>query len=421
MEKDKTIAVIGAGISGITAAWLLSRRHNVTLIEKEPQLGGHAHTCFINSGPDTGTPIDMGFIVLNDRTYPTLLALFDQWQVNIQNSDMSFGFEDKASGFFYSSDFPKGMFARKRNLLSITFWNIIRDLLRFNKIAFKELKHGIDGITLGCFLKKYKFSKAFINYHIVPVSSAVWSTPFESILDFPAESILRFYDNHGLLDLGNRPQWYTVAGGSISYIRAFENLFQGKIIKSSAVRSIERTSEKVKISCNVNANLEFDYVVLAVHADTVNNILINPTEQEKTIFSKWSYNKNQVTLHKDEGIMPPKKKAWACWNYHMNSSDNRDSIINMSYYMNRLQSLDAVYQYFVTLNGELFIDPGQMLKSILFEHPCYTYDSLSTQNTLKEINGKNRLYYCGAYCGYGFHEDGARSGLNVAEKFGIQL
>ena len=419
-DSALTIGVIGGGISGITASWLLSRRHSVTLIEKEPRLGGHTHTHRIQGGPDAGTPVDMGFIVLNDRNYPTLLALFNQWGVGIQNSDMSFGFEDKESGFFYSSDIS-GLFARRRNLISPAFWRMILDIFRFNAIVAAELAKGVGGRTLGQFLQEHKFSKAFIDYHIVPISAAIWSTPGENILEFPAESILRFYEHHGMLKLSNRPQWKTVVGGSDSYVIAFGKQFKGEIRTNSPVQQVQRLTDKVKVVFADGSDMAFDRVVLATHANVSRQILMNPDPAESRILGKWSYTQNQVTLHNDVRVMPARRSAWACWSYVRTGGRRNQPVMNMTYYMNRLQALRTLKEYFVTLNGEDTIAAEQRIESVLFEHPCYTFDSLSTHGELDAINGKDRIFYCGAYCGYGFHEDGARSGLTVAQKFGIGL
>lgn len=420
-EAIQKIGVIGGGISGIAAAWLLSRRHDVTLIEKESQLGGHAYTHGLADGPDAGTPVDMGFIVLNDRTYPTLHALFEQWGVSVQDSDMAFGFEDKDSGFYYSSDVPGGMFARRRNLISPAFWQLIRDIFRFNRIAAKELEAGCGRLTLGQFMDKHGFSRAYRDFHMVPVSAAVWSTPAQDILDFPAESILRFYDHHGLLKLTNRPQWQTVTGGSYSYVRAFERQFQGTVRKACPVKQVERTASKINVTLEDETSLAFDSVVLATHADVSHRLLVNPEPEERSLLSRWSYTPNQVTLHTDTQVMPPSRKAWASWSYVRHENPQAMGAMTMSYYMNRLQRLNTAKDYFVTLNGDPWIDPEQRIESFVFDHPCYTFDSLSTHKQIDSINGKDRVFFCGAYCGYGFHEDGARSGLKVAQKFGIEL
>jgi predicted NAD/FAD-binding protein len=420
-DTTHRIGVIGAGISGITAAWLLSRRYSVTLIEKESHLGGHTHTHFLETGPDAGTPIDMGFIVLNDRNYPILLNLFSQWGVRIQNSDMSFGFENKESGFYYSSDVPRGLFARRRNLISPFFWRLMWDIFRFNRIAINELERGLGHLTLGQFLEKYGFSKAYIDFHIVPVSAAVWSTPCENILEFPAEAIIRFYEHHGLLTLTNRPQWKTVVGGSVSYVHAFEKKFQGAVKKSSPVLNVKRKDDQVKVTFEDYTEMDFDRVVLATHADISRRLLVNPEPEESRVFDKWTYTKNHVALHSDVQVMPPKQSAWASWSYVSFGGRQHAPMINMSYYMNRLQRLKTAKNYFVTLNGDTWIDSNQRIKSLVFDHPCYTFDSLSTHKEIDAINGKNRIFYCGAYCGYGFHEDGARSGVTVARKLGVEL
>jgi len=421
LDTNLKIGVIGGGISGIAAAWLLSRRHSVTLIEKEPQLGGHTHTHFLDSGPDAGTPIDMGFIVLNDRNYPTLTTLFSQWGVRVQDSDMSFGFEDKDSGFYYSSDVPRGLFARRRNLISPSFWRLIWDIFRFNRIATRELEMELGHLTLGQFLQKYGFSKAYIDFHIIPLSAAVWSTPSENILDFPAESILRFYNHHGLLKLADRPQWQTVVGGSVSYIQAFEKRFQGAVKKAIPVRHVKRMTDKIKVILEDHTEMNFDCVVLATHADISCRLLVNPDPEETRVLSKWIYTQNHVTLHTDIQVMPPRRSAWASWSYVRFGGKQLKPVMNMSYYMNRLQRLKTTKDYFVTLNGDAWIDPNRRIESVTFDHPRYTFESLSTHKELDSINGKDRIFYCGAYCGYGFHEDGARSGLAVAQKFGIGI
>jgi predicted NAD/FAD-binding protein len=276
-------------------------------------------------------------------------------------------------------------------------------------------------MTLGKFLKKHAFSRAFIDFHIVPVSAAIWSTPSENILDFPAESLLSFFNHHGLLTLANRPQWQTVAGGSVSYIRAFEKLFKGKILKACPVRHVERITDKVRVVLEDQKEMHFDYVVLATHADISLQLLIDPQPDESRILSKWKYIKNHVDLHTDMKVMPPNRKAWASWSYFRFGNGQTNSVINMSYYMNRLHKITTDKDYFVTLNGTSWIDSNQRIKSVKFDHPCYTFDSLGTHKELDSINGNDRLYYCGAYCGYGFHEDGARSGLAVAQKFGVEL
>ncbi|MHC4291402.1 MAG: NAD(P)/FAD-dependent oxidoreductase, partial [Planctomycetota bacterium] len=359
------IGVIGAGISGITAAWLLSRKYSVTLIEKESRLGGHAHTHFLGGGPDKGTPIDMGFIVLNDRNYPTLLTLFSQWGVSTQNSDMSFGFEDKESGFYYSSDVPRGLFARRKNLISPMFWCLMRDIFRFNRIGRKELKAGLGRLTLGQFLDKHRFSKAYLDFHIVPVSAAVWSTPSENILDFPAEAIIRFYDHHGLLTLTNRPQWKTVVGGSVSYVQAFEQQFQGTVKKNSPVLNVKRMNDMIKVTFENHTEMDFDKVVIATHADISRRLLVNPEPEESRVLDKWTYTNNHITLHSDRNVMPPKETAWASWSYVNMSHTQQASEVNMSYYMNRLQRLKTAKNYFVTLNGDTSIDPNQRIKSVI--------------------------------------------------------
>jgi predicted NAD/FAD-binding protein len=298
---------------------------------------------------------------------------------------------------------------------------MILDVFRFNRIATRDLEMGLGNLTLGQFLQKYGFSKAYIDFHIIPISAAVWSTPGENILDFPAESILRFYYHHGLLKLAGRPQWQTVVGGSVSYVQAFEKQFKGAIKKSLPVLQVKRMTDRIKVIFENHTEMDFDCVVLATHADISHRLLVNPEPEESRILSKWTYTQNQVTLHTDMQVMPPSRNAWASWSYVRFGGKQLKPAMNMSYYMNRLQRLKTTNDYFVTLNGDAWIDPNRMIETATFHHPSYTFESLSTHKELDSINGKDRIFYCGAYCGYGFHEDGARSGLAVARKFGIGL
>ena len=345
LDKRLKIGVIGGGVSGITVAWLLSRKHDITLIKKKDKLGGHTCTHVLKHGPDSGTPIDMGFIVLNDRTYPILHTLFKQWGVSVQNSDMSFGFEDKATGFYYSSDMPQGLFARRRNLVSPLFWQLIKDIFRFNRLASQSLRTGCNNMTLGQFLEQHHFSHAFKAYHMIPVSAAVWSTPAEKILDFPAESILRFYDHHGLLTLNNRPQWQTVVGGSFTYVRAFEKQFSGEVMKNCPVQAVERTQDAIKVTVANGPPLMFDQIVLATHADISHALLTNPSPLEKKLLSQWSYTPNRITLHTDASVMPPRRSAWASWSYVRFEPKQSGQTMTMSYYMNRLENLNSSKDY----------------------------------------------------------------------------
>lgn len=416
MNQPAGIGIIGGGISGLAAAWTLMDRYPVTLIEREPRLGGHARTYEISAGEDAGTPVDIGFIVLNDRNYPTLHKLFQDWDVPIQDSDMSFGFLDEASGFYYSSDLPAGLFARRRNLVSPVFWQVLRDIYRFNRLGRQALATGVPpGQTLGGFISQHGFSRYFVNFHLLPVAAAIWSTPAEEITAFPAESLLRFFDHHGLLEMDNRPRWQTVTGGSREYVRAFERRFRGTVIKGNGARRVSRQPEGIRVDLMDGSSCCFHDVILATHADITLALLENPAAEETRLLGAWTYTANRVDLHTGIRLLPPKRSAWASWNY-FRPAGGHDGKMSLSYYMNRLQSLATRQHYLVTLNGSPWIDPAEVLESVVFDHPCYNFSSVASQPELDRLSGQDRLWFCGAYHGYGFHEDGARSGIQVARR-----
>lgn len=422
IENRSRIAVLGAGVSGVVVAWLLSRRHDVVLVEKEARIGGHARTVTLDTAQDHGLPIDTGFIVFNDRTYPTLIRFFQALQVATQKSDMSFGYHEQTSGFFYSSDVPRGLFARRRNLVSPTFWAMLRDIKRFYAIANRSLVTGLPAaLTLRDFIRQHQFSEAFVQHHLLPMSAAIWSTPAAEIDQFPAQSILKFYQNHGLLSFTDHPQWYTVTGGSQSYLNAFERAFQGRIIRGNGAVSVSRESDQVRISLADHAELKADYVVVATHPDSALTLLTDPSDLEQQLLSQWRYIPNQVDLHTDVRVLPPRPSAWASWNYLRRSETGQPDNLGLSYYMNRLQSLPTPNPYIVSLNMRPYIPENCRLDSVSFDHPSYTRSAVSTQARLGELNNQNRTFYCGAYHGYGFHEDGARSGAEVAKWFNLSL
>lgn len=414
LEEKAAVAVVGAGISGITAAYLLQRRFNVTLFESSSALGGHAHTVTVDDPMLGEIGIDMGFIVLNNRNYPLLSKLFLELDVAIQSSEMSFGFYCERTGFAYSGMSLNGLFANRKNIISPTFYRFLNDLKNFSRDGLTALANGeLRNLTLGQFLKIKNVSPKLIVDYLIPMGSAIWSCAEEGVLNYPALSFLNFFKHHGLLEFTNRPQWQTVVGGSRSYIQRFEKQFNGKIKTNSRVKSILRNGEPVVQT--ESSEEKFSAVVLATHAPTSLKLLESPSEIETEVLSPWKYTQNRVTLHTDKSYLPPNKRAWASWNYKRKL--NPSLLPSVSYWMNNLQSLQTSQTYCVTLNEEIPAD--KTIKSEIFEHPLYNPESISAQHRLHEIQGTGGVYYCGAYFGSGFHEDGCRSGKDVASLLGV--
>lgn len=419
------VAVIGGGISGIVAAHLISRHNHVTLIEKETQLGGHTYTAHVplvnSSAIKKKLPVDMGFIVFNIPNYPTFTAFLNSLGVEKANSNMSFAFHDPETGFMYAGTGIRGMLARKRNLFSPVFWRMLKGIRRFSIEAKYDLQTGgLAGKTIGEYLTENKYNNDFKDNYLLPMTGAIWSAPEGDTHSFPAEALVRFFDNHMLLDHRNRPQWYYIKGGSESYVRAFTKHFQGEVRTGSPVSSITRLEDKVQVVTNHGME-QFDAVVLATHADISLRLLTDPSEQEKTLLSPWRYADNRVILHTDARFLPPRVSGRASWNFIRDPERAADASVGVSYHMNRLQSISAPTEYVVTLNPVREPAPNTLLKDIQFAHPQYSLNAMATQEDLLALNGVNRTFFCGAYQGYGFHEDGAKSGARVAKHFGESL
>ncbi|MFA6600584.1 MAG: FAD-dependent oxidoreductase [Candidatus Omnitrophota bacterium] len=421
MEKENKphVAIIGGGVAGIGAAYLLQRKYRVTLIEKNDYLGGHTHTVPLPHGPDALTPVDTGFIVMNEKNYPDLCWFFAQLGVKTQASDMSLSVEAPSRRVLYSSDFPYGLLAQARNLWTPAFYQMILEIIRFYSRASRDLQSsaGLAGITLGDYLKRGKYSQAFTEDHLAPMAAAIWSTPLSTVLDFPVMTFLQFYENHGLLSLTEKPQWRTVVGGSHAYVRAFEKVFRGQIRLETPVAGIQRDEDKVQV-LTTEGPLSFDHVVLACHADEALALLKDPSEQEEKLLGAWEYSSNPTVLHTDRNMMPSTRRAWASWNVFRGDSEAAGSSVAVTYFMNRLQRLKVSSDYFVTLNREEEIDPAKVLGRYLYDHPTYDFKSLDTQASLQGLNGRGRTWYCGSYFGHGFHEDAIRSGFKVAALMG---
>ncbi|HOW96596.1 MAG TPA: FAD-dependent oxidoreductase [Kiritimatiellia bacterium] len=422
MSAPLDIAVIGAGGAGLTAAWLLDRAHRVTVFEKNDYLGGHVRTIVLKDGPDAGAPVDTGFIVMNDRNYPTLTRMLDQLGVPLQNSDMAFGFTDENTGQCYSSDLWRGLFARRRNLVSPRFWRLVADILRFYRSGLRDLSRGLDaGLSLGEYLRRGGYSESFIRDHILPMGAAIWSTPPGQMMDFPAAGFLQFFRNHGLLELSNRPQWKTLVGGSHAYVKKIQAGFRGTFHARAAAASVKREPDGVTVRLENGEARRFDRVVIAAHADEALKLLADPDGAEQRLLGPWSYSRNDTVLHTDAAAMPPARDAWASWNYIRERGAPPDAPASLTYWMNRLQSLKTRGEYFVSLNRRQPIPAAARLAAFDDTHPMYTAASMDTQRELADLNGRRNTFFCGSYFSYGFHEDAVKSGAAVARQFGIEL
>ncbi len=402
------VAVIGSGVAGLSCAWLLNTAREVTLYEADGRLGGHANTVDV-----AGQAVDTGFIVYNEANYPNLTALFALLGVESRATDMSFGVSLDDGALEYGSVTPLAMLAQPSNLLRPRFWSMISDLVRFYREAPSALPSlSREPLTLGELLDRGGYGRAFQEDHLLPQVGAIWSTSPVGARDYPAEALIRFFENHGLLKLVDRPLWRTVVGGSRSYVR---RLAEGLTVRSGhAVRSVQRTPEGVLVRDASGAVERFDEVVIATHADQALRTLANPTAEERSILGAFRYSRNEAILHSDRSLMPRRQAAWSAWN-HIGRRDDPAGFC-VTYWMNLLQSLPRTRDLFVTLNPSKPIDPTKQLGRFDYEHPLFDSAALSAQKRLWSLQGVDRVWFCGAHFGAGFHEDGLQSGLAVAEQ-----
>jgi len=406
------IAVIGSGISGLSAAWLLSGRHDVTLYERAERLGGHSNTVTARL-QDASVAVDTGFIVYNEPAYPNLTALFAHLGVATKPSDMSFAVSLRAGATEYSGTGLGGLFAQKRNLARPRFWSMLRDITRFYREAPRDLALMSEkGLSLGEYLSERGYSAAFRDDHLLPMAAAVWSAPASDMLNYPAASFIRFCANHGLLTLTDRPVWRTVVGGSRSYVEVFAAALAGSIRLSRGATAVIRNASGVSVRDSTGAVTDFDHAVIATHADQSLALIERPTLDEARLLGAFRYSRNLTVLHSDEGLMPQRRSVWSSWNY----LDNGDGLC-VTYWMNRLQGLSG-RNLFVTLNPPRPPRAGTLLHSEIYEHPIFDGPAAAAQAALWSLQGKQRLWFCGAHFGAGFHEDGLQSGLAVAEQLG---
>ncbi len=407
------IAIVGSGISGLSAAWLLSKRHDVTLFEADRRLGGHSHT--VDAG---GTPVDTGFIVYNEKTYPNLTALFAHLDVPTRLADMSFAVSADGGRMEYSGHGLRGLFAQKRNLANPRFYGMLRDLVRFYRDAPADAA-ACAGVTLSNFLDMKGYGAAFRDDHLFPMAAAIWSTPSARVGEYPADAFIRFFENHGLLKLKvqDRPLWRTVDGGSRAYVRRLLAATPAKIMTGDPVNFIQRIGARVAVGTTSGEAQWFDHVVIATHADQALKLLSDPSSAERGLLGAFSYTTNTAVLHSDAGLMPRRRAAWAAWNY-LSEGRGAERRLCVTYWMNALQGLDPARQLFVTLNPAREIRSETVIRTDVYEHPVFNLDALAAQRQLWSLQGQRSTWFCGAYFGAGFHEDGLQAGLAVAEALG---
>ncbi|PWY54326.1 amine oxidase [Legionella qingyii] len=409
----KRIAVIGSGISGLTSSYILSKNYDVSLFEANNYLGGHTNTLSVET-EEAVYSIDTGFIVFNKRTYPNFCKLLEELNVPIQPSEMSFSYRSDRRGLEYNGHNLNTLFSDRRNLIKLNFYRLIKDIILFNSDAKKFLAQTNNlEITINDFITENKYSEQFRESYLIPMMAAIWSKNKEDALNCSASFILKFYNNHGLLDLFNRPMWYVIKKGSKNYIAPMLERLKEQIYLNSKVDLIKRENNKITIVTNSQEHL-FDAVVCATHSDQALAMLEKPTHEETRILSAIKYNENEVVLHQDRSIMPKNKRAWASWNY----LDNQSTAPTLTYYMNRLQSINSNHDFFVSVNLANEIAENQIIQSFKYAHPCLNVSSLKAQQQIDLINGMNNTYYVGSYWGYGFHEDGVNSAINTCKLLG---
>ncbi|MGO1296198.1 MAG: NAD(P)/FAD-dependent oxidoreductase [Vibrio sp.] len=411
------VAIIGSGISGLTTAYYLHSQHDIIVYEANDYIGGHTATVDVNLA-EASYAIDTGFIVYNDRTYPNFMHLMKEIGVKGKATEMSFSVKNDSNGLEYNGHTVGTLFAQKRNLLNPQFYRFISDILRFNKLAKASINEEARSQTLDAFLTEHRFNAYFCENYILPMGAAIWSSSLADMRQFPLDFFLRFFLNHGLLDVTNRPQWYVIEGGSRSYIDPLTQHFADRIRLNSPVSAVERSTSGVNVTSNGETET-FDEVVFACHSDQANQLLSDATTLEQEVLGAIPYQANQVTLHTDTSILPKHQAAWASWNYWLQGAQHEEKQLPaVTYNMNILQQIDAPKTFCVTLNRDNAIDKTKILRQFTYHHPVFTVDGLQAQRRRSEINGYNHVWFCGAYWYNGFHEDGVRSALDVVTAMG---
>lgn len=409
------IAIVGAGVSGLVCAHMLHRDHELVVFEASDKAGGHANTVRVET--ETGSyDLDTGFIVFNDRNYPKLERLLGELAVLTQPSQMSFGVSDGVD-FEYNGASLNGLFASRRQAIAPSFHRMIADLVRFNRDARRLLASDEDP-SLRDWLAQRRYSRVFVERLIVPQASAVWSADPAQMWSFPARFLVEFFDNHGMLGFRDRPRWRTIAGGSRNYVEALTRSWRDRLRLSTPVTEVRRHPTHVTVSSRGHEPERFDAVVIATHSDQALALLADPSERERELLGAIPYQPNEAVLHTDHSLLPRRRRAWASWNFHLDAGAPRRCTV--TYHMNRLQSLRADREFCVTLNRTAAIDPEQIIRTMQYSHPVYTPAGVAAQARHNEISGRNRTHYCGAYWGWGFHEDGVTSAQRVVGELGAQ-
>ena len=421
LPAGQRIAVIGAGVAGLGAAWLLSKRHQVTLFEANGYPGGHSNTVEAEVR-GRRVVVDTGFIVFNDVNYPNLLHLFDRLKVPSEPSNMSFALSLDDGRFEYASSLPFAPFAQASNLLRPHFLRMLWEIPRFYREALALQRRGVPGdLTIGELLARGGYSDTYRLYHLLPMAAAIWSTPLDRIGEFPAGEFIRFYDEHGLLRFTQRPRWRTVAGGSREYVRRVLADFGGTLMLNAPVAKIVRAANGVTLHLKNGGQAQFDQVVCASHADQTLRMLEAPGTGEREVLGSFTYAASRAILHSDARLMPKRRAAWSSWNFEARRDQPAGRGVALTYWMNQLQNLDPAHPLFVSLNPWREPAPENVIAAFDYEHPVYTLAAPRAQKALPALQGINRTWFCGSYCGYGFHEDAFKSGLAVAEKLGASV
>lgn len=411
------IAIIGAGVSGLVAAYLLHQKHDVVVFEAGDYIGGHTNTIDVET-PDGTIPVDTGFIVFNERNYPLFCRLLSQLGVESQPSEMSFSVSCEKSGLEYNGSSINQLFAKRSNILSLTHWKMLRDIMRFNRNAEMLYDSG-RSTTVEEYVREHRFSSAFLENYLIPIGASIWSCPSGTFRSFPIRFVIDFLRNHGMLQISDRPQWRVIKGGSKQYIEPLTRSFREQIHLRTPVQRIERYADRVDVHLKEGESERFDHVVLACHSDQALRMLVQPSKLEHELLGAFPYQANETVLHTDEALLPKCRRAWGSWNYRIRSDDS--DVVAITYHMNMLQSISSRTQYCVTLNETGRINPDKVVKRFLYHHPIFTLERDAAQERHAEVIGPNRTSFCGAYWGYGFHEDGVRSAVRVAEHFGCAL
>jgi predicted NAD/FAD-binding protein len=417
MGKGLSIAVVGSGITGLAAAWLLSKRYQVTLFERDPRAGGHSNTVDVPQADRAAVPVDTGFIVYNPASYPNLIALFDHLGVPTATASMGFSVSLDEGRYEYSGNGIGGLFGQPSNVLRLAHWRMVADTLRF----FRESRgmrasNPGDGPTLAAYLSANGYSEAFVTCHILPMAAAIWSAPPSKIMEFPAAAFVRFFENHGLLQVNGRPEWRTVVGGSRQYVRRLLDDMDGRVALGCPAQAIVRTGTGVMIT-HARGVERFDACVVATHADEALALLGDADERERELLGSFRYTPNRAVLHADPGLMPKRRRLWSSWNY-LGCGSGKDASLSVTYWMNKLQPLGDACDLFVTLNPTRAIEPASRIAAFDYSHPLFDQQAMIAQQDLWSLQGRRKTWFCGSYFGYGFHEDGLQAGLAAAEDIG---